>query len=531
MRNITGTSSAARVFAAFFMALGLFAGAVVAQEAAKVQAKEFGFEDVAAKAKKLASARYKDNSNYLPEFMRGMGYDQWRGIRFKPMRSLWKNHGLYFTVQFFHPGFLFNRPVRVNIIEGARVKRVPFSQDFFDYGKEQKIKASMPKDLDFAGFRLHCPINRDDYYDECAVFLGASYFRAVAKGQHYGLSSRALAIDTALPKGEEFPYFKEFWIKKPQKEEKAITVYALLDSPSMTGAYTFVITPGTSTVFDVQGMLFQREKVKKLGIAPLTSMFYYGENSNLESHIRDFRPEVHDSDGLYLKYASGEWLWRPLVNPPFLFVNEFKADGVKGFGILQRDTAFSSYQDLEARYELRPSVWIKTGKGMDKGSVELVQIPTRDEYNDNIVAFFVPDEKALEASSPFEFSYSMYWMPGDRPMHPGARVAASMVCHGREKGVQKFIVDFVGGNLFRFPAAAKISPVLTVPDNLEILENIAMKNPITGGVRVVFQVRPKDSTFFSELVSDRPKQASEMRLFLKYGKHTLSETWSSCVFY
>ena len=257
----------------------------------------------------------------------------------------------------------------------------------------------MPDNLGFAGFRIHYPINKPDYHDEVAVFVGASYFRAVGQRMNYGLSARGLAIDTVLPSGEEFPYFRKFWIHEPQPDAKEISLYALLDGPSVAGAYHFVIHPGKETVIDVKLTLFLRKPVAKLGIAPMTSMFHHGENSYAKV-MDDFRPEIHDSDGLMIATATGEWIWRPLVNPKTLLVNSFQVNNPAGFGLSQRDLDFDHYQDLESNYENRPSLWISPVGNWGEGRVELIQIPTDKEVYDNIVAFFVPSKLPEKGEAP-----------------------------------------------------------------------------------------------------------------------------------
>src|SRR5262249_47540238 len=248
----------------------------------------------------------------VPEWLGKITYDQWRDIRFRADQTLWRDKGLPFQVQFFHPGLYYDRTVKVNVIDGGSGKLQDFSPSQFDYGRND-FASKVPQDLGYAGFRVHAPIKKPDYFDEVIVFLGASYFRAVGKQQVFGMSARGIAIDTALPSGEEFPYFKEFWLVTPEAGAKELTIYAMLDSPSLTGAYRFVVRPGDQTAVAVDARIFLRREGKKLGIAPLTSMFFHGENSS--PWREDFRPEVHDSDGLLVNFASGEWLWRPLDNP------------------------------------------------------------------------------------------------------------------------------------------------------------------------------------------------------------------------
>lgn len=314
----------------FMAGLFLFLSTVLshAQTQAQTQAPGFGLQDVAAMAQALAAKPYEDNAGQVPEVLKTISYDQWRDIRFVPEKSLWRADKLPFELQFFHPGLFYDRTIAVNVVEKNVPTRLAFDTGAFDYGKNN-FAAQIPTEMGYAGFRIHTAINTKNYLDEFLVFLGASYFRAVGKGQNYGLSARGLAIDTAEPSGEEFPFFKEFWIVKPGKKDKSITVYALLDSRRVAGAYRFEITTGAETVLDVESILFLREPVAKLGIAPLTSMFIFGENSNPRVSD-DFRPEVHDSDGLMAAFDNNEWIWRPLQNPKSLSVNVFSAPNIRG---------------------------------------------------------------------------------------------------------------------------------------------------------------------------------------------------------
>ena len=315
----------------------------------------FGYEDVEKNARLLAQKPFEETKK-IPAFLSKLSFDQWRDIRFKPEKALWRDDKLPFQIQFVHPGFLYEHAVSMNVVESGEVKPIPFSPDLFHYGMNE-FKEKVPKDLGFAGFRLHYPLNTSNYYDEVAVFLGASYFRAVGRKEHFGLSGRAVAIDTAMESGEEFPYFKEFWFVRPHKESGSITILALLDSPSLTGAYQFRIQPGKATLMNVEATLFLRKEVKKLGLAPLTSMFFYGENTNIRP-VDDFRPEVHDSDGLLINGSTGEWIWRPLIDPKRLLVTSFQLNDPKGFGLFQQDLNFDHYQDLALDYQSRPSAWV-----------------------------------------------------------------------------------------------------------------------------------------------------------------------------
>ena len=478
------------------------------------QGHAFDLNDVAASAERLSHAQWKEPTGQVPKWLLDLSYDQWRDIRFRRDRALWQDGKQRFTVQFFHPGLFYDRPVAVNVVDSRGVRPVAFSPNQFDYGKND-FASRVPQSLGYAGFRVHYPINRPDYGDEVIVFLGASYLRALGKDQAFGQSARALAVDTAAASGEEFPYFKEFWLVRPATEATEMVFYALLDGPRITGAYRFVLRPGEQTVVEVQCRLFARKEIGKLGVAPLTSMFFHGENSLRK--FEDFRPEVHDTDGLLLESQAGEWLWRPLDNFETLQINSFRLPNPRGFGLLQRDRDFDHYQDLEARPEQRPSTWVMPHGDWGEGAVELVQIPTRNELNDNIVAYWIPDKK-LVMGAPQTYAYDLHWYRDDRDRPPGARVVATRRDRGPISGAYRFVVDFEGSRLKALPADTVMRGVVTAGTGVEIgdelLEQHLIKNSVTGGWRLGFQVRPKEN---------RPL---ELRAFLQKGSETLSETWS-----
>ncbi|MGH6623998.1 MAG: glucan biosynthesis protein G, partial [Burkholderiaceae bacterium] len=344
-----------------------------------------------------------------------------------------------------------------------------------------------------------------------------SYFRALGQGQRYGVSARGLAIDTAERGGEEFPRFEQFWIVRPTRNAKDLVIYALLDSRRVAGAYQFTFRPGTETVTDVRVALYPREPVGKLGLAPLTSMFFFGENQRAASE--DFRPEVHDSDGLSIQSSSGEWIWRPLVNPRRLLVTSFALTDPRGFGLLQRDRQITSYEDLEARYELRPSMWVEPVGAWGPGRVELVQIPTPDETNDNVVAYWVP-QQAPKPGESLAFSYRLFLQKGtERKPQTGwvvqSRRGAGYA--GLPEDVVKFTVDFDG------PALRKLAPDAPVVADVSVsggqrVALIVHRNDATGGWRMVVQARRTDK-----------EKPLELRAFLRRDTEVLSETWSYIV--
>jgi glucans biosynthesis protein len=494
--------------------LGFFAAgcwAVAIQNAAAA----FEYPDVVRRAQALAKQPFEEPKDDLPKPLRSLTYDQYRDIRFRPERSLWRAEGLPFEVQLFHRGFYFNRTVAINVIEPEGVKPVPFATEWFDYG-HNNFGQGFPPDLGYAGFRLHYPINRADYRDEVAAFLGASYFRAIGKGQGYGLSARGLAIDTGEATGEEFPYFKEYWLRKPARNAKQVIVYALLDSRSASGAYQFIVQPGDATVVGVTATLFLRRKVAKFGIAPLTSMFYYGENTVrdiISQRPLDFRPEVHDSDGLLIHAGSGEWIWRPLINPLRLKVNTFETAHPRGFGLMQRDRGFDHYQDLEARFERRPSAWVATRGDWGEGRIELIQIPSDDEKNDNIAAFWVAKTPPVPGKA-VQLAYDLRWSANES--YPvGGRTDATRVYLSPDTKARIFVLDFVEGQLAKLPPDDPPEAVLSVSSNGAAIAGQRLeKNAVTKGWRVTFQIPAK---------TDGPL---ELRAFLKKGQDVLTETWS-----
>jgi len=481
---------------------------------APIGAQAFDFNDVAGRAKKLATAPYVKPQKNISSAVANLNYDQHRDIRFDPAKSHWRDQKLPFEMAFFHQGRGFDTPVRIHEIIGKTVKEIKFDPTSFTYGANNLSQKDLAG-LGFAGFRLHYPVNNPRYKDEVLAFLGASYFRAVGKGQLYGLSSRGLAIDTALSSGEEFPFFTDFWVERPTANDKDLTIYALLDSPRVAGAYRFTIKPGTDTVLDVKVQLHLRANVTKLGIAPLTSMYFFGENQR--SQTEDYRPEVHDSDGLSIHSGTGEWIWRPLVDPKRLLVTSYSLTNPAGFGLMQRDRKFNSYEDLEARYEARPSVWVQPKGNWGAGRVELIQIPTPDETNDNIVAFWVP-ATAPRPGVPVDMEYRLLWQKDTEERPPLSWVVQTRRGHGWVRKPDDSIammVDFEGPALKNLGPEDKLRAVVTADPNGTVMETNIIRNEISGGYRMTVRMRRVDD-----------KLPVEMRGYLSQGNNTLSETWS-----
>ncbi len=415
----------------------------------------FGYEDAVKKAERLARKPFQEPPA-LPDALTRLDYDQWKDIRFKPEQALWRERKLPFQVRFFLPGWLFNSQVKFNVIESGGIVPFKYCPELFSYGMN-KFDYAQLKGPGFSGFRLHYRLNSPSYYDEFAVFLGASYFRAIGRGENYGLSARAVALDTALPSGEEFPCFKEFWLVRPRPGATTITLFALLDSPSLSGAYRFIIGPGKATKMKVALTLFFRKQVQKPGVAPLTGMFFYGENTNKRPGD-NFRPRVRDCDGLQIVTGAGEWIWRPLLNPRRLLATSFALTDPKGFGLFQRDTDFNDYQDLEANYQTRPSAWIIPQKAWGKGSVELVEIPSPGEKNDNIVCYWHPS-LTPEPGKPVSFSYIIKWGPPSIASPPDCRVVATRTSATENPAVKLYLIDFTGGKPGKLRRTRSLRPI------------------------------------------------------------------------
>lgn len=459
-------------------------------------------------AHNMARSAFKAPTQNMPSALKGLNFDQFRGIAFKPERALWANDHLYFDVEFFPRGFLYTSKILMNEVIDGKSSPVPYDADMFSYENE-KLRVS--EDLGFAGLRLRCPINTPGVMEECSVFLGASYFRAVAKGQYYGLSARGFANGTGDPKGEEFAIFREFWLEKPQADVKSVVIHALLDSPSTTGAFRFLIRPGETTTFDVEATFYPREKIAEPGVAALTGMFYFDENDRYR--VDDWRPAAHDSEALQLWTGTGGQLFRPLVNPVDLQFSSFTDTSPRGFGLMQRKRDFRDYEDLALNYQMRPSLWIEPIGDWGKGAVDLVEIPTPSEVNDNIVSFWRP-EKALAAGKEYSFTYRMYW-GWDNPWPTDlARVVATRIggVTDHQDG-RMFVIDFNGKPFENLPKDASFH--LIPHTSAGAIKNVVVEpNPHVKGWRTTFEFYPGDA------------KLAELQCQLANDQGPISETWT-----
>jgi glucans biosynthesis protein len=450
---------------------------------------DFSRASVVELARKLAEADYVPPPTDLPDSIKDLTYEQYRDIRFDREAAIW-DKGLPFRLELFHRGFYYKEEIDVAIVSEETAEHLPYSSELFDIG-DRVPQPITDEDIGFAGIRLLGHLNAPEKLDEIAVFLGASYFRSLGRGEVYGLSARGLALKTGSSEGEEFPLFRAFWVEKPLADSEAVVVHALLDSVSVAGAYRFTIRPGDATRMDVEATLFPRVELDKVGLAPGTSMFFFGPNGR--EGVDDYRPEVHDSDGLLIVNGRGERIWRPLSNPTTLQTSAFVDAAPHGFGLMQRNRDPNTYQDFEAHYERRPGLWVEPVGDWGQGAVVLVEIPSDSEINDNIVAYWQP-KQPIPARSEFSFAYQMFW--GGEPALSGPTAVVCATRRGRaslrgDSPIRRFVVDY---ELRATEGDPPSSPEARVSASAGTVTEVTIqKNPLTGGWRLTFKLDPEDA--------------------------------------
>jgi periplasmic glucans biosynthesis protein len=473
---------------------------------------KFDFDWLQGTARLLAQEPYQEPQIRNGDILETIDYDAYQQIRPLPERSLWQSGGGAFPVQLFHLGRNFKLPVGIYVVVDGEAREVLYSPDYFDFG-DTGLADKLPDDLGFAGFRV---MDAGGAATDWLAFLGAAYFRSSGELDQYGLSARAVAIDTAQPWPEEFPRFTKFWLEPQAPGSDRIVIYALMDGPSLTGAFRMDCRNDGPVVMDVQAQLFARKDIERMGIAPMTSMYWFGENDRRSAD--DWRPEIHDSDGLSIWNGAGERLWRPLLNPPIVRTNSFVDHNPKGFGLLQRDRAFHNYEDDGVFYDRRPSVWVEPAGDWGPGVVQLVEIPTDDEIHDNIVAYWVPDEP-VTAGSEWSFGYRLYWVDQEPfPPEQAARVIHTRLGNGgvpgqpRPANTRKFVIDFEGGPLEKLAKQDEVVPVVTTSrgtiDNVYALQIVGTKR-----WRAFFDLQVEGGG------------PVNLRCYLRHDDYPLSETW------
>ena len=488
------------------------------------ESEHFDFTSLKAHAKELAGKAYVDRKQVLPPTLANMTPQNFNAIQYDAKHSLWNEIKGQLDVQFFHVGMGFKTPVRMYSVDSSskQAREVHFRPELFNYQNSQVDKSQLKGDLGFSGFKLFKAPEIDRH--DIVSFLGASYFRAVDSTKQYGLSARGLAVDTYSNRQEEFPDFTKFWFETPTKDATRFVVYALLDSPSATGAYRFDIDcQADQVVMAIEAQVNARTAIKQLGIAPMTSMFSCGTH---ERRMCDtIHPEIHDSDRLAMWRGNGEWICRPLNNPAKLQFNAFADKDPKGFGLVQTDHDFETYQDTVDWYSKRPSLWVEPTSAWGEGSVDLLEIPTTGETLDNIVVFWSP-KNPVAAGDTLNFAYKLYWSALPPVGTPLARVHATRSGmggfvegwapgeHYPDVWARRFAIDFTGGGLDRLPEGTGIEPVVTV-SNGKVQDFHVLVLPDIKGYRVIFDWYPTSDSV----------DPVEMRAFIRTQDRTLSETW------
>lgn len=474
------------------------------------EAQPFSFDLLVQRAQALAAAPWQPDQVAQPEVLAQIDYDaHWR-IRFRPEATVKVGE---VPVQFFHLGTYFRSPVKISVVEAGQSREVVYDPRFFDMPADSPARA-LTEGTGFAGFRLM----REDLKTDWISFLGGAYFRADGALRQYGLSARGVALNTGLSIPEEFPRFTEFYLEQPADGSADVVIHALMDGPSVTGAYRMkaVNTEGKGQVMEISSRLFFRAPVERLGIGPLTSMFWYSETNRVLGF--DWRPEVHDTDGLMMVMGNGEQIWRPLNNPPRVVTSSFFGRDVKGFGLIQRDRTYANYEDDGVFYDKRPAVWVEPMSGWGMGAVQLVEIPTDDEIYDNIVAFWNPAETP-RAGSAMQFDYRLHWGI-DAPVEtPLARTVATRIGaggtpgHPRPPGHLKMVVDFEGPAVRGLGRQDGVAPQITLPEGAELVQAFALPVVGTDRWRLIFDFAAPGM------------ETVDIRAYLARNGAPLTETW------
>jgi glucans biosynthesis protein len=481
------------------------------------------YNSVTERALRLSREPFQPTDRSLPPELASLDYDRYQRIDFRHQRSLWRNNRSGFELQPLHRGYIQSGRVKLNIVEDGQIRTLGYDPGLFDF--DGLTRPEQPTDdLGYSGLRLLGHLDSDGTAREFLVFQGASYFRALAAGTAYGLSARGLALRTGNPAGEEFPSFTEMWIERPEPGTSDIKIHALLDSPSVTGAFMFTVRTGSgmtelstaTTRIGVNATLYPRVDLDHVGIAPLTSMYWFGPLER--GAVDDYRLRVHDSDGLALCNSVGAWQWRPLANPTTLRVSSFAdpAGGrIRGFGLVQRERAWESYQDMGADYHLRPDCWVEPHAEWPAGRVELIEIPTNSEYHDNIVAYWRPDA-VMATGSEIKIGYDLVWS-ARAPSGIGLlrAVTSSSGAIGRQE--RQVVIDFsadtgkdrIASDLF--DDFWSLKPHVVAKGAKIRAETLALNREI-GGLRLSFTLDPGDEP--SEVVAD-----------ITQAGRPVSETW------
>ncbi len=488
----------------YSLMLFLFAGLAVGS----AYGESFGFAQVEQRAESLAKAPYDNTPPRIPAFLQQLDPAQYAQIQ--DAVPYWSNTDTPFQVQFYLPGSYFPRPEKISVIQGDEVHSIPFNPSEFHFG--DLSVPSVPKDLGYAGFRLLYPLNTPPYYNEFISFLGATYFRAVGKDAVYGTSARAIGIDTAQPSGEIFPYFRHIWLQRPQAGDTSMTVYALMDSPVVTGAYRFIIHPGESCVVDVEATIYLRKPVQVLELAPLTSMFWHGHGRGVRAG--DWHPAQHDASELVLADGNGEWISRPLNNPLFTQTTTYSMDSPQGFGLIQQPRDFAAYQGIHTQYQRRPSVWVSPVGDWGKGQVRLVELPTNNSDMDNIDVFWVPASQPKPGEA-LHYAYQLRFFTNNSGLIPLAHPMATYLGYDRkDSSIQQIAIDFSGGALSRLPGTLPLQLHFHAADGAKVLQQSLTYSSQNHFWRALVDVQTA------------PQTPSNLRAYLTLDGQVMTDTWT-----
>lgn len=473
-------------------------------------AQAFGFDQLVQRARDMSTRPFEAQPPVHSDVLDRIDFNAHWKIRFRNDQTVDVGNA---PIQFFHLGKYFQQPVKIFDVEDGQAREILYHRSYFDIPADSPAM-ELGDDMGFAGFRIMRPDLKTDWIS----FLGASYFRTDGFARQYGLSARGLALNTGTGSTEEFPRFTEFYLEASDDPSDDLVINALLDSPSVTGAYRMVVQNkgGLGQIMDIQSKLFFRDGVERAGIAPLTSMFWFSETNRFAS--ADWRPEVHDTDGLMMLTGTGEEIWRPLNNPDRVVTSTFADTNPRGFGLLQRDRNFENYQDDGIFYDKRPSVWVEPTSDWGEGAVTLVELPTNDEVYDNIGAFWSPAE-APKAGQEMEFNYRLHWAKDVPVPQTVARTSATRVGEGgypgspRPENQVKVQIEFTG-DILKGLTRDEVDLHVDLPEGI---------TPIDAGL---VPVVGKDGTF--RLTFDVASEAEtiDMRAYLSNTSGApLTETW------
>jgi glucans biosynthesis protein len=464
----------------------------------------FAAANVLEMARQIAKSPFKAPKGALPDPFANLTYEQYVGIRAQPGSALWSGDNVGFAIEPLHRGLIFTTPMDIYLVDNGMAQKVPYDRAAFDFGKLQP-PADLP-DMGFSGFRVLNAVEGQGL-QEVAIYQGASFFRAKARGQNLGATARGLSIHTGDPQGEEFPLFRAVWIEKPTLAANALVIHALLDSASLVGAFRFTLRPGEATIIDTELTIVARVAVDHVGLGATTGIYLFGGLDRAKTE--DVRPAVYEINGLQMLSGQNEWIWRPVANRDTLQISAFLDKNPRGFGLLQRNRSFYTFQDDDQHWELRPSLWIEPIGDWGEGQLQLLEIPTESENNGNIIAQWLP-KAGLEAGAAQSFAYRQFWC-----WTPPARPTLA-VCVGARSGKngakRRFVVEFSSEALADPAKSAEVKVNLTAhPGQIAWSRSIASAE--RKSVRVAFDLDPGSEAF------------SELRLILEISGQPASETW------